>query len=153
MKCNEEGRFMVSLPLEDNIKTLGKSFSTALKRFEYMEKKLERDSNIRQQYHDFTEEYIELCHMTKIEKSQKNYNKDIPIHYLCHHEVFKESSITPKCRVVHVSAIRDSGISLDDTLMIGPKLQDNSFNILVRFRKHNVAIMECIENVSSSSDL
>lgn len=133
-----EGRFIVKYPFKDNVDKLGQSYNTALKRFNYLEKKLERDTDMKRQYHDFMLEYIQLGHMSKIEN--KNQTSKFT-HYLCHHGVFKDS-VTTQCRVVFDgSAVTDSGISLNDTLMTGPKLQENLFNILVRFRKHAVVIL------------
>ena len=56
---------------------------------------------------------------------------------LCHHCVFKESSTTTKLGVVFDgSAKTTTGVSPNDRLMVGPKIQKN----LVRFRLHKVAL-------------
>ena len=60
--------------------------------------------------------------------------------YLPHHCVLKESSTTTKLRVVFdASEKTTSGVSLNDNLMLGPKVQKDLFEILIRFRFHKVA--------------
>lgn len=62
-------------------------------------------------------------------------NSKYPICYLPHHAVYKETSTTTKLRVVLDGSCKtSSGISLNDTLMVGPTIQDDLFSILVRFR-------------------
>ena len=62
-------------------------------------------------------------------------------YYLSHHCVFKDSSTTIKLRVVFDgSAKTSSGISLNDRLMVGPKIQKDLFSILIRSRMYPVAL-------------
>ena len=68
--------------------------------------------------------------------------------YLPHHCVFKESSTTTKLRVVFDgSAKTTSGVSLNDILSIGPKLQDDLFEIFLRFRAYPIALTGDIEKM------
>jgi len=56
-----------------------------------------------------------------------------------HHGVVKESSSTTNLRVVFdASAKTSTGYSLNDCLMVGPKVQEDLVNILMRFRLHHV---------------
>ncbi|XP_076384394.1 uncharacterized protein LOC143263022 [Megalopta genalis] len=58
------------------------------------------------------------------------------------------SSDTTKLRVVFDgSAITSTGFSLNDTLHIGPKIQDDLFYILLRFRIHQYVITGDIEKM------
>ena len=63
-------------------------------------------------------------------------------YYLPHHCVFKEASTTTKLRVVFDGSAKTEpkGPSLNDTLMVGPKIQDDLFDIILRFRLHRVAL-------------
>ena len=55
--------------------------------------------------------------------------------------MFKEDSSTTKLRVVSDARAKTiSGFSLYDCLMVGPKLQDDWFDILFRFRFFKVAM-------------
>ncbi|XP_036145656.1 uncharacterized protein LOC118646575 [Monomorium pharaonis] len=82
-------------------------------------------------------EYIDLNHMSR---ATENLNITSSI-YLPHHGVLRESSVTTKLRVVFDgSAKTSSGVSLNDSLMVGAALQDNIIDIILRFRLHAVAI-------------
>lgn len=61
---------------------------------------------------------------------------------LGHMEKIKnDASLTTKLRVVFDgSAKTRSGISLNDVQAIGPKVQEDSFDILVRFREYEIVI-------------
>ncbi|XP_075261144.1 uncharacterized protein LOC142352874 [Convolutriloba macropyga] len=72
---------------------------------------------------------------------EKNY-------YLSHHCVFKDSSTLKKLRVVFDGSTKTtSGISLNDRLMVGPKIQQDLFSILIRFRMYPVALSADIANI------
>ena len=61
--------------------------------------------------------------------------------YLPHHCVFKEDSTTTKLRVVFDGSAKTSnGISLNDSLMVGPVVQNDLFTILKRFRFQLIAL-------------
>jgi hypothetical protein len=62
--------------------------------------------------------------------------------------VIKETSDTTKLRVVFDgSALSTTGVSLNDTLHTGPKLQDDLFEILLKFRSHQYVITGDIEKI------
>lgn len=70
------------------------------------------------------------------------------IFYLPHHAVINESSSTTKLRVVFdASAKSSTGISLNDVLLIGPTVQDELFEILLRFRQFEVVLTADIEKM------
>lgn len=133
-------RFIVNIPLKDNVSNLGKSREFALKRFYSLERKLERDSKLKAEYTAFLSEYENLGHMTKInDESLELIN---PKYYLPHHSVIKETSSTTKVRVVFDASMKTSfsGPSLNDVQCVGPTIQDDIFAILIRFRKHEFVI-------------
>ena len=59
---------------------------------------------------------------------------------MLHHAVFKESSTATKVRVVFDGSNQRDKISLNNSLLVGPKIQDYLFDILLRFRTHKVAL-------------
>ncbi|XP_077296691.1 uncharacterized protein LOC143918624 [Arctopsyche grandis] len=113
----ESGKFCVSLPFKMNPAILGASVSIAEKRFQYLERKLDKNPKLREEYSRVINEYHTLGHMDECQPPSPNQ-----LHcYLPHHAVMKESSLTTKCRVVFdASAKTSTNKSLNDILMIGP---------------------------------
>ncbi|KAH9631923.1 hypothetical protein HF086_000260 [Spodoptera exigua] len=131
----EDGRFSVKMPFLENPETaLGESYYMAEKRLLNIEKKLMKNSSLREQYHNFMKEYEDLGHLTKIERPPFGY-------FIPHHAVIRDTSETTKLRVVFdASAKTTSKKSLNDILAIGPTVQEELFDILVRFRQHKYVL-------------
>ena len=141
---NSDGRYVVRLPFNKKKCTLGESMAQALRRFQLLEKRLINDNNLKLEYCTFLEEYESLGHLSIVE----DFNTSSPGFYLPHHAVVKNDSLTTKIRVVFDgSAKSSSGISLNETLMNGPTIQDDLFSILVRFRSHKIALTADIEKM------
>ncbi|XP_050066248.1 uncharacterized protein LOC114132630 [Aphis gossypii] len=142
---DEEGRFVVRLPIKQKISELGATLPMATARFLNVEKRLQNDENLKKEYIRFMNEYIELGHMVEVlENSIQTQNH----FYLPHHSVTKASSLTTKVRVVFdASAKSTSGVSLNDVLRCGPTVQQDLFSILVRFRKHQFVVTSDIEKM------
>ncbi|XP_062700371.1 uncharacterized protein LOC134284887 [Aedes albopictus] len=69
-------------------------------------------------------------------------------YYLPHHGVEKADSTTTKLRVVFDASCRtDSGVSLNQALMVGAVVQDDLFAIHLRFRMHRIALIADIEKM------
>ncbi|XP_049878086.1 uncharacterized protein LOC126375230 isoform X4 [Pectinophora gossypiella] len=129
------GRFSVKMPLlEDPEKSLGESYYMAERRFLSLEKKFIKNLDLKNLYRNFINEYEELGHLTKINKPSFGY-------FMPHHAVIRESSETTKLRVVFdASAKTKSNKSLNDIQAIGPTVQDELFDILIRFRQHKYVL-------------
>ncbi|GJQ77878.1 hypothetical protein Trydic_g16131 [Trypoxylus dichotomus] len=136
---NVEGRFVVSLPLKQDVTILGDSYEQARKRFSSLERKLSMNPQLKEMYTNFMEEYETVGHMTKLE----SVDNTTPCYYLPHHGVFKESSLTTKLRV-DASAPSSSGFSLNDIQLVDPTIQDDLFSILIRFRQHTYVVSAAI---------
>lgn len=160
IRNDETGRYVVSIPFNAKLSQLGDSRDRALNRFLAIERKLTKDPVLYREYSNFIQEYVSLGHMTKLStSSESEYNNvviksmeadillsDVPPFYLPHHAVLKSSSLTTKIRIVFdASAKSDSGISLNDTQIVGPVIQNDLFSILLQFRKHKIALTGDIE--------
>lgn len=138
----DNGRFLVKMPLRQSPeRTLGDSFNMAKKRFISLEKKLMKNPVLKTQYCDFIREYEELGHLNKVNKPDFGY-------FAPHHAVLRDSSETTKLRVVFdFSAKSSSQKSLNDLQYIGPVVQDELFDILIRFRQHNFVLSGDIQKM------
>lgn len=75
-------RFTVALPFKNEPEKLGNSRNMALRRFHALERKLDREPNIKRQYSDFMTEYLELGHMELVPNTEL---ETTPNYYLPHH--------------------------------------------------------------------
>ncbi|XP_017881790.1 uncharacterized protein LOC108625943, partial [Ceratina calcarata] len=140
---DDNGRYVVALPFNNRKSELGQTRAMAEKRLASIERKLRRDANLHVQYAAVIEEYLTLGHMTRKPDEQITEG-----YFLPHHAVVKESSQTTKVRVVFDgSAKSTTGISLNDTLLVGPTIQDDIFSLLLRFRSHNYVLTGDIEKM------
>ncbi|XP_073967346.1 uncharacterized protein [Choristoneura fumiferana] len=131
---DKTGRFIVRLPFQTECKPLGETRNNALKRFHNLERKLIKDPRLKKMYVAFMADYLQAGHMRPASGLPSSDRYFIP-----HHGVLKESSSTTKLRAVFdASAASSSGVSLNQVLMSGPKLQQNIEDIILRFRTHAV---------------
>ncbi|UYV63877.1 hypothetical protein LAZ67_2005876 [Cordylochernes scorpioides] len=138
---DESGRYIVRLPFKESAEKLGQSKSIAISRFLNLEKRLEQNENIYVQYKQFMNEYIRLGHMQASSSLQTE-----PKYYIPHHCILKAQPT--KLRVVFDASTKTTTqISLNDLLHVGPKLQNNIFSILLKFRTNSVALVADIEKM------
>ncbi|XP_054746174.1 uncharacterized protein LOC129250587 [Anastrepha obliqua] len=131
------GEYWVRLPLKPSVHLLGDSYQQTLRRFLALERRLQRNHEVKAQYSLFMKEYIELNHMSPILKLPTT----VPVYFMPHHCVFKNDSTTTKLRVVFDgSALTTTGYSLNEVLMTGPTIQAKLVDTLIRFRSHSVAL-------------
>ncbi|XP_011860069.1 PREDICTED: uncharacterized protein LOC105557430 [Vollenhovia emeryi] len=132
------GRFVVSYPFSRDPPCFVDSRSIALNRFRSLERRFKADVTFKTDYCNFMQDYLDSGHMELIERP---YPVDGPIYYLPHHGVTKLESSTMKLRVVFDASSKCTiGISLNQTLLCGPKLQQDLMAILIRFRIGSMAL-------------
>ncbi|XP_008183820.1 uncharacterized protein LOC103309643 [Acyrthosiphon pisum] len=126
------GRFVVSLPFLKPLPLLGDSKTLALQRFKALEFRLNRNNTLKTQYAEFMRDYLTAGHMELIPPAEHGN----PYHYyIPHHCVIKPDSLTTKLRVVfNASAKTSAGISLNESMYTGPKLQPDIQRVLLRAR-------------------
>ncbi|XP_011859714.1 PREDICTED: uncharacterized protein LOC105557155 [Vollenhovia emeryi] len=87
---NSEGRFIVTMPTRPELlQKLGDSKDIALKRFVTLERKLNRDSELKREYTEFIHEYLSLHHMRELQSSATLTHNPSVQYYLPHHCVIK----------------------------------------------------------------
>lgn len=135
--CHDQnGRFVVSIPFKRNPRELGESRTIASKRLISLERRLQRNPILKEQYTTFLAEYEKLGY-TQI-KAEETAHKIS--YYLSHHCVVKADSSTTKVRVVFdASSATDNGISLNDLQLVGPTVQKDLFSILIRLVSFPIA--------------
>lgn len=129
---DDSGRFIVTIPLKQSTSHLGDSRQTALNQLHNLERRFEKNPNLRKEYIKFMDEYEQLGHMTKSPDLHTT-----PSYYLPHHGVFNKGKI----RVVfNGSSPTDSGVSFNQLQYIGPTIQNELISIILRFRIHRFVL-------------
>lgn len=134
----KDGRFVVRLSLRTNI-PLGGSREQALKRLEALERRLQRDAQLKEAYCMFLDEYEQKGHMSRISSIDVAQAKEV--FFIPHQAVIRPDSITTKVRVVFdASAKTSTEHSLNEKLLSGSNLQKDLFKILLRFRTYQYVL-------------
>lgn len=127
----ENGQFIVRLPLIEGDTELGDSRATALHRFYQLERRLERNPELREKYQISMRESIKSGHMrlaTAEERHALGY-------YIPHHPV------TTRFRIVNDgSCATTNGKSVNDIQLAGPNLQEKLAIVIMRFRFHRFVL-------------
>ncbi|XP_045449986.1 uncharacterized protein LOC123658673 [Melitaea cinxia] len=138
------GRYVVALPFKVNAPPLGESRQIAVARFHKLEYRLERNPQLKIDYHACLQEYIDLNHMELVDDKPSVGAS----YYIPHHCVIKPSSQTTRTRVVFDAGCRTtSGYSLNDVLFSGPKLHLDIVDVLLKFRVYRVAFCSDIKQM------
>lgn len=137
---NEQGRYVVQLPLkQSSVGYLGSSRDIALNRLRALERRLDKDPNLKSQYSNFIHEYIDLGHMRPTVERDIN---EVDTYYMPHHCVLREDAKSTKLRVVFDASCKtNSGLSLNDSMMVGPVIQEDLISMLLRFRTHRYVLV------------
>ena len=81
--------------------------------------------------------YVEKGYLRKVPSDEQLPNN---VWYLPHFPVVRMDKATTKVRIVFDCAAKCNGISLNDMIYAGPKLLQDLFNVLIRFRRNPVGI-------------
>ena len=140
---DESGRFVVKMPFKNALERpdLGDSRRAALASLFSMERRLKTKPDLKIQYSEFINEYINMKHMREVKFYDDNAN------YLPHHFVLKDSTTTKLRVVFNASQKTANGKSLNEQLAIGPTDQNDLAFILLRWRRHRVAFTADIEKM------
>jgi len=127
----------VRFPGREGQGRLGESYEQARQRFHQLERRLQEHPDLHQAYSEFMQEYEDLGHMNQINEDKSSAEER---YYVPHHAVFKSSSSTTRTRVVFYGSCRSSnGLSLNDTLLVGPTIQKDLYPIVLQFRIQQIA--------------
>jgi len=114
---------------------LGTSRPSAERRIHTIKRRLERNLDLKVQYHNFIRKCEELDHMEPV-TSQEGKST---CYYPSHHPVFKETSSTTKTTAVFDGGVKTfNGLLLNDILQVGATVQQDLYTIVLRFRAHQV---------------
>jgi len=132
------GRYIVHLPFKKHPPILGVSRDQATQRLFKLEKRFEKSPELRKEYNEAMKDYLSTGHLSKVNASMTEIQAS---YYIPHQAVIRpESSKTKMQTVFDASAKTSSGLSLNDNLYCGPKLQQYLPSIVLRFRLHAIVL-------------
>ncbi|XP_070526466.1 uncharacterized protein [Cardiocondyla obscurior] len=109
-----------------------------------MERRFERDAELRQKYVTFMREYKSLGHMTRIDETDARGRRC----YLPHHGVLKGDGPSAKLRIVfNGSAPLPGSDTLNRYLYVGPNLMPALADVLLGWRRYQFAYTADIEKM------
>ena len=149
---NEEGRYIVRLPMKAVLFSLGGSRGQACRRFYQNKLSLQRKGKY-ESYNKTLQEYAELGHAEPVPVDELN-KPESSVYYLPSHGVVKLSSTTTKLRVVFdASAKTTSGFSLNDTLLPGPNFYPLLTDVILSFRTYAIGMSADISKMFREVEL
>ena len=114
------GRYQVALPWKENVPDLPDNYGMALRRLCNTEKRLLKNPEIAAAYSENINQYLEKGYIRKIDPTEE---KPARKWYLTHFPVVRLDRVTTKTRIVFDASAKFGGISLNDVIYQGPKLQ------------------------------
>ena len=134
----KNGQYEVGIPWGRNPECVPDNYSMAVRRLISMERKLSRDEKTANECNQIIEGYINKGYVRILERAPENEKKRW---HLPHFAVIKPDKETTKTRIVFDASAAQNGISLNDIIHQGPKLQRDLVDVLMRFRRYPVAII------------
>ena len=135
-RCGD--RWEVGLLWKTDNETLPPSRKMAEKRFVALEKKMDRDPALYQEYEKKILDYQEKGYARRL-TPEEAAKEDPRTWYLPHFAVFNPNK-PGKMRIVFDAAAKSHGVSLNDRLLKGPDLLGSLVGVLFRFRERAIAI-------------
>lgn len=129
-----EKRYQIDIPWTDAKDQLKDNSESATKRLANTEKRLLRDPDLYHKYGEIIQQYEEKEYISKVTESHDE------AWYIPHFPVLRPEKSTTKVRIVFDASAKYQGISLNDAIHQGPSLQTDLFDVLVRFRRHSIAV-------------
>ena len=137
--------YRVSLPWRSLVAraSIGDNFYSALKRLQDLHRRLfNKNKELEVKYYHIFQMYFNTGIAEFIPPSEilPYHQYPYPIFYLPHRPVIKPGSSSPVRPVFDGSASTDTGYSLNDAVSQGPSLFPDMVQVLLRFRRHPVAL-------------
>ena len=138
---DQVGRLRVKYPFIDDPRKLSDNYRQVLRIAESEERKLAKE-NLTGTANKLFDKMIEVGAVTELSKAEIDM-WDGPVHYISIQHVVDLSSATTPLRLVTNSSLADpvTGISLNSILAKGPKVLNDMFEIVLRFRLYDKGLI------------
>lgn len=131
----DDGRYTVAMPIKPNPPKLGSSLKAAIARQLQNEARFRKDPKLKINYVKDVQQFLDLDHMELVPFDEIG-KEDGEVYYIPHH-----AARSNEFRVVFDGSVKTTtGISLNDILLNGPRVQEDLTVIIMRFRTYRVAL-------------
>ena len=130
--------------IDSNV-SLPNNYYSSLAQFKSLERRLSKDTELRERYAETIREDIRKGYVVTVEPHDPRKRSDREW-YLPHHPVVNPNK-PGKVRRVLNGASKFHGTSLNKSLLVGPDLLQNLIFVLLRFRQHKYAVSADIEGM------
>jgi len=127
----------VNIPWKVGAPKLSNNYEMALQRLNNTERGLRRRPEVQEAYQKTVSQYLDKGYVHKVNHTDNGDS----MWFLPHFPVVRPEKATTKVRIVFDASAQYRGKSLNQSINAGPKLQRELFDVLLRFRKHPVAIV------------
>jgi len=147
-------RYKVKLPWKEKDVKIPSNYNIAIERLKGQIRKLKRDPEVLKEYDRIIKEQEKEGIVEKVPKEEiiKATNK---IHYLPHQAVVRQHAETTKVRIVYDASAKQSksSPSLNESLHIGPPMMPLMYDVLLRLRCYNTALIGDIQKAFLSIEV
>ena len=130
-------RYSVGVPWKPERPKLPDNREQAMSRLCNTERKLKKDEFTRAEYEKTINSYIEKGYLRRVSEEETTQPE---VWYLPHFPVVRMDKTSTKVRIVFECSAKMDGVSLKDVIYAGPKLQQELFDVLIRFRRNPIAL-------------
>ena len=140
----DDERYSVKLPWKIEAENLPDHHQLSVDRVNYLLQHLKKNKELLARYDRIIQEQLEDGVIEPVDPNGKGGTK---IHYMPHHGVVRENKATTKLRIVYDGSahLKNDPTSINSCLKQGPNLIPSLFDILLRFRFHQVGLVADIE--------
>ena len=133
-----DGRYSIAVPWKEQRPQLPNNRQVAEFRLCSTERNLKKKEFVEKEYPKTIKTYVEKGYLRKV---PENETPPLEVWYLPHFPIVRISKSTTKVRIVFDFSAKCNGISLNDVIYAGPKLQRELFDVFIRFRRSPVALV------------
>ena len=133
----KEGIYEVAMPWKPDAAELPDNYDMAVNQLLRTQKRLSKDPQLSGAYSNVITEYLKKGYISKVSPSEK----DEIAWYLPHFAILIPEQTTTKTGVVSDVSAKCNGVSLNDVIYQGPKLQRDVFDVPLCFRIFPVALV------------
>ena len=136
-----DGHYQIAIPWKESNLLLPDNYNMVFQRLQNLERRLIKDPDVAKAYSEIIQKHLKKGYVRKIESHELCMKQPTAKWYLPHFAVVRNDRVTTKTRVVFDASAKCNGVSLNDMIHQGPKLQNKLFDVLFRFQRYPITVV------------